>query len=205
MQTYENVDAAELLQKSKVPLEIVETEEDIYYHMAFDMLSQIIANNREDKQTVFIVPVGPIGQYSKLIWLCSRDRISLKNVWFITMDDYILPDGKAVPLDHPLSFEGFMIRQFYEKMESSLNIPENQRIFPRPGREDEIGELINKLGGVDVTYGGMGINGHIAFNEPPESGDNISDEEFAALPCRVLVHAGSNVPPINQAHSNLPL
>jgi len=186
VQTFENVDAAELLKKTKVPLEIVETEEDIYYHMALDMLSHIAANNKQDKQTVFIVPVGPIGQYKKLVWFCSRDRISLKKVWFINMDEYLLPDGKAVPLNHPLSFEGFMNREFYEKMDPELNIPVGQRIFPRPGREKEIGELIDKLGGVDVTYGGMGINGHIAFNEPPEPGDKISNDEFVALPCRIL-------------------
>ena len=186
MKTYEHVDAAELLQKTKVPLEIAETEEDVYYHMAMDMLSHIIANNKEGKQTVFIVPVGPVGQYGKLRWLCNRDRISLKKVWFINMDEYLLPDGSAVPLNHPLSFEGFMKYQFYEKMEKDLTVPENQRIFPRPGREKEIGELIEKLGGVDVTYGGIGINGHIAFNEPPEPDEKITDEQFAALPTRCL-------------------
>ncbi|MCL2832495.1 MAG: glucosamine-6-phosphate isomerase [Treponema sp.] len=186
MQTYENVGAAELMQKSKIPLEIVDTEEDIYYHIALDMVDHISVNNRQGKHTVFIVPVGPIGQYAKLRWMCSRHRISLKNVWFINMDEYILPDGKAVPLDNPLSFEGFMVNEFYNKMEPELNIPENQRIFPRPGREHEIGELIEKLGGVDVTYGGVGINGHVAFNEPPEPGDKITDEEFAALPSRML-------------------
>ena len=186
MQTYENINAEELLKKTKVPLEIVETEDDLYYHMALDMLSHIIANNRQDKQTVFIVPVGPIGQYQKLRWLCSRDKISLKKVWFINMDEYLQADGKPIPMNHPLSFEGFMNNLFYEKMDPELNIPANQRIFPRPGRENEIGELIDRLGGVDVTYGGVGITGHIAFNEPPEPEDKITDEEFAALPTRSL-------------------
>ena len=186
MKTYENVGPAELLQKSKIPLEIVDTEEDIYYRMAIDMVSHITANNNRGRQTVFIVPVGPIGQYAKLRWMCSKDRISLKNVWFINMDEYLLPDGKAVPPDHPLSFEGFMQNEFYGKMEPELNIPEDQRIFPRPGREHEIGGLIEKLGGVDVCYGGIGINGHVAFNEPPELSDKITDDEFAALPSRTL-------------------
>ena len=186
MQTYENVTEDELLQKTKIPLEIVETEDDIYYHMAMDMVSHVIANNKQNKQTVFILPVGPVGQYGKLRWLCNRDGISLKKTWFINMDEYLLPDGSAVPPDHPLSFEGFMQKQFYDKMESALNVPENQRIFPRPGREKEIGELIEKLGGVDVTYGGVGINGHVAFNEPPEPEDKITDEQFAALPARTL-------------------
>ncbi|MDR1587416.1 MAG: glucosamine-6-phosphate isomerase [Treponema sp.] len=186
MQTYENIGEKELLLKTKVPLEIVETEDDIYYHMALDMLSHINANNRQGKQTVFIVPVGPIGQYHKLSRLCSKDGISLKNVWFINMDEYLQNDGKAIPKNHPLSFEGFMYRDFYDRMDPALNIPENQRVFPRPGREHEIGVLIEKLGGVDAAYGGIGINGHIAFNEPPEPDEKVSDEEFAALPCRVL-------------------
>jgi glucosamine-6-phosphate deaminase len=186
MQTYENIDEKELLLKTKVPLELVETEDDIYYHMALDMLSHITANNRQGRKTVFIVPVGPIGQYHKLSRLCNKDRISLKNVWFINMDEYIQSDGRAIPREHPLSFEGFMYRDFYDKIDPGLAIPENQRVFPRPGREHEIGRLIEELGGVDAAYGGIGINGHIAFNEPPEPDEKISDEEFAALPCRVL-------------------
>jgi glucosamine-6-phosphate deaminase len=39
---------------------------------------------------------------------------------------------------------------------------------------------------VDVCFGGIGINGHIAFNEPPEEGEEVSDEEFAKLPTRCL-------------------
>jgi glucosamine-6-phosphate deaminase len=46
--------------------------------------------------------------------------------------------------------------------------------------------LIDARGGVDVCFGGIGINGHVAFNEPPEPGENISVDEFAALPTRVL-------------------
>ncbi|QQO09504.1 6-phosphogluconolactonase [Breznakiella homolactica] len=186
MQTFEHVGAEELWERSKIPIEIVDTEDDIYYHMALDMVSHISENEQFGKPTVFIVPVGPIGQYRRLSWLCSRNRISLKNTWFINMDEYLGGDGRAVPEDHPLSFEGFMNREFYRHMEPDLNIPESQRIFPRPGREDEIGRLIEKLGGVDVSYGGIGINGHIAFNEPPEPDEHITDEEFAALPTRVL-------------------
>ena len=39
---------------------------------------------------------------------------------------------------------------------------------------------------MDATFGGIGINGHMAFNEPPKSGESISKEDFAALPTRVL-------------------
>jgi glucosamine-6-phosphate deaminase len=51
---------------------------------------------------------------------------------------------------------------------------------------DEIPRLIAQRGGVDTCFGGIGINGHIAFNEPPEPGESISDDAFAALPTRTL-------------------
>ena len=61
-----------------------------------------------------------------------------------------------------------------------------QRHFPEPGHEAEYDAEIAALGGADLCLGGIGINGHIAFNEPPEKGQEISAEEFAALPTRVL-------------------
>lgn len=46
--------------------------------------------------------------------------------------------------------------------------------------------MIETLGGVDMCLGGLGINGHVAFNEPAETDDTIAVEEFAALQTRVL-------------------
>jgi glucosamine-6-phosphate deaminase len=46
--------------------------------------------------------------------------------------------------------------------------------------------LIAERGGVDACFGGIGINGHVAFNEPPEPGEEFTPEQFAALPTRVL-------------------
>src|SRR5206468_4425957 len=49
-----------------------------------------------------------------------------------------------------------------------------------------IGRLIAQRGGVEVCFGGIGINGHMAFNEPPEPREDVSVEDFAARPTRVL-------------------
>src|SRR5207302_3340209 len=51
---------------------------------------------------------------------------------------------------------------------------------------EAIQNLIDARGGVDACFGGIGINGHIAFNEPAEPNEAISLEEFARLPTRVL-------------------
>ena len=65
-------------------------------------------------------------------------------------------------------------------------MPEGQRHFPQPGKENEYDKMIETLGGVDLCLGGLGINGHIAFNEAADEKDTISAEEFGALGTRVL-------------------
>ena len=86
-------------------------------------------------------------------------------------------------MSHPLSFRGFMEREVYSQIRPELNVPEGQRVFPDPDNLAYIPELIEKLGGVDVCFGGIGLNGHLAFNEADPS---KSPEEFIALKTRVL-------------------
>ena len=183
---FEYITPEELGKGSKIALEIVDTEDDIYYHMALHMLKEIKANNAAGKKTVFIVPVGPVGQYRRLARLVNEERINLKNVYFINMDEYLDDDGKPISKDHPLSFTAFMDREFYLRVDPELVMPEENRIIPSPDNVKDIPDIIGQLGGVDVAYGGIGINGHIAFNEPPEPGETISNEEFKNLPSRVL-------------------
>src|SRR5439155_13425950 len=75
---------------------------------------------------------------------------------------------------------------FYNLLNPVLAPRAENRIFPDPRDCGAIGRLIAQRGGVDACFGGIGINGHIAFNEPPEPGETISIEEFAARPTRVL-------------------
>ena len=74
--------------------------------------------------------------------------------------------------------------EFYLRIDKDLVMPENQRLFPEVGKEKEYDELIEKLGGADLCLGGLGINGHVAFNEPPE--EFVSVEEFKNYGTRVL-------------------
>ena len=76
-----------------------------------------------------------------------------------------------------------MARNVYGKIDPELLMPEEQRVFPDPGDLGRIPALIEQLGGVDIAFGGIGITGHLAFNEPqPE----LTPEQFAQLPTRVL-------------------
>lgn len=154
--------------------------------MAETMLSEIGAAVATGHAATLIVPVGPVEQYPTLAKLANDRRIDLRDVCFINMDEYLDDDDHWIDRDHPLSFRGFMDRLFYERLDRELAPRPENRVFPDPADCDAIGQLIDRRGGVDVCFGGIGINGHIAFNEPPGPDENVSDEEFARLPTRVL-------------------
>ena len=164
----------------------VAKEWDVYFDMALTMLDEIMKNNAAGKKTVMIVPVGPTDQYPILAKLVNQLQVSLKNVWFFNMDEYMLSPTEMIDPNHKMSFEKRMNDEFYSRVDENLVMPKEQRLFPRVGKEKEYDELIEKLGGVDMCLGGLGINGHVAFNEPPEADEMITAEEFAALPTRVL-------------------
>ena len=169
-----------------IGLKLVAGESDVYLDMALEMLETILRCERENRPCVMIVPVGPTGQYPILAELCNRLNVSLKHVHFFNMDEYLITPDTAIEPDHFMSFHKRMETEFYSRVRADLVMPESQRHFPEPGKEAEYDQLIEDLGGVELCLGGLGINGHIAFNEPPEEGDPITAEEFGALGTRVL-------------------
>jgi glucosamine-6-phosphate deaminase len=86
-----------------------------------------------------------------------------------------------------------MDRAFYNRLPARAHfLPEN-RVFPDPADPSALARLIADRGGVDVCFGGIGLNGHLAFNEP--EGADVDVEEFAGRPARVLAIA-----PESRAH-----
>ena len=88
----------------------------------------------------------------------NRDRISLKNCWFINMDEYLNDDDTYIDKESPLSFRGFMERTVYTQIDQELLMPPEQRVFPNPADPGYVDRLIEELGGVDIAFGGIGIN-----------------------------------------------
>ncbi len=186
MQDVAKIPADKLGDGSPVGAEILETEEDLFHDIARTTINKLRENEALGKPTVLILPIGPVGQYPRLARICNVDDISLRNVWCINMDDYLTEDGDLVPLDHPFSFRGYMQRNFLDLLDDDLAPPEEQVVFPDPDDLQKLPRLIDELGGVDICYAGIGINGHIAFNEPPEPGEEMSADEFAELPTRIV-------------------
>ncbi len=158
----------------------------MYWRVAIAVLETIKENNEKGEPTVMVVPYGPLGPYSRLVYLVNKYRVSLKNCVFINMDEYLTDDKQYIAKDDPLSFRGGMDRIFYSKIDDELNVLPENRLFPEPGNEGKVMEIIEKYGKLDMVFGGVGINGHYAFNEPPLDGEECSNEEFANRPTRVL-------------------
>ena len=141
-------------------------------------------HNRAGKPTTMIVPVGPTGQFSRLAAYCNAEGIHCHDLILFNMDEYCLEDGRAVPIDHHLSFRAFMEREFHSRLDQDKRVRKENSVFPDPDAPHKLAERIQQVGGIDVCFGGIGINGHMAFNEPPEPGDNA--EDFKSLGTRVV-------------------
>lgn len=183
---YLQVTPDEIAQGTNVKFSVVKDMPAVAEHMAHAMLSVIERAREAGRQPTLIVPVGPVDQYPVLAEILNQRQYSIQDVMLINMDEYLTDDDQWVDITHPLSFRGYMNRKFYDLVDPELApLPEN-RVCPDPNDVDAIQRAIDQRGGVDACFGGIGINGHMAFNEPPEPGEEISAEDFAAYPTRNL-------------------
>lgn len=173
----------ELQNGGKIPVDIYENEEVLFKSIARLVADEIKENTRDGREALFILPLGPVGQYGYLADIINKERISLKNLTVINMDEYMENENTLIDKNDPLSFEKTMYELFYNKVDADLLNDSNKRIFPNLTNGDEIRSLINAHGGVDFCLGGIGVDGHIAFNEPIEG---MSVEEFSDLSVRVV-------------------
>ncbi len=174
----------ELLKNSKIPFRVLPTQDDINEEIAQIMVDVIVKNG--DKQTVIICPVGPIWHYPIFAKKVNENNISLKNCVFINMDEYLDENGNVISVESPLSFKRTMNEMLYSKIKPELLMPEENRIFPDPKDPEAMDKLIDSFEKIDCVLTGVGINGHLAFNEPPEKDENITDEQFENIGTRCL-------------------
>ena len=177
-----------LAEGARIPVEIVADDAAVIGRFAEDLLAEYAAaKGRGRDKVVFILPVGPVGQYEMVADRCNAEGISLADLVAINMDEYLTADGRGwIAADDPLSFRRHMDAHFYGRLRPDLAPPLEQRHFPNPRDVAATPRLIARHGGTDVCFGGIGITGHVAFNDPPEPGEACSPEAFAALPTRVV-------------------
>jgi glucosamine-6-phosphate deaminase len=178
------IHAGELGRGTGIALTVVPDAAALTRAFADAMLAEYLRLRQAGRATpVFIVPVGPVGQYDLLAQTCRERGITLADLLLIGMDEYLTPGGDWIAEDDPLSFRGHLRRHLITLMPDGTA---PRIVFPHPHHLDDVPALIAAQGGVDVCFGGVGIAGHIAFNEPPEPGETLDTEEFAQRPTRVL-------------------
>lgn len=149
---------------------IIEPNYEVASQWAANYVAKRINNSSpsESKPFVLGLPTGssPLGMYKELIKLNKQGTVSFKNVVTFNMDEYV-----NLPEDHPQSYHSFMWNNFF----SHIDIREkNVNILDGNARDLEAEcagyeEKMKQVGGVDLFVGGIGPDGHIAFNEPCSS------------------------------------
>lgn len=125
-------------------------------------------NPTPDRPFVVGLPTGstPLGVYKELIRLHKAGKVSFRNVVSFNMDEYV-----GLERNHPQSFYRFMMDNFY----SHIDIPSGNINYLEGMASDPMAECqryekkIASYGKINMFLGGVGADGHIAFNEPGSS------------------------------------
>lgn len=118
-----------------------------------------------ERPFVLGLPTGssPIGMYERLVAACKEGRVTFRNVVTFNMDEYV-----GLPEEHPESYHSFMRRNLFDHIDIAA---ENVHIL-NGNAADLAAECasyeaaIAAAGGIDLFVGGIGPDGHLAFNEP---------------------------------------
>lgn len=180
--------------RTGVRLRVLADAAALYADMAAAMLAEVRAATRDGRPCRLIVPVGPRGQYPLFVAACNRERVDLRRLHLFAMDEYLDWQGRLIPADHPLSFRGFLQRALVSALDPALGFSRSRLLFPDPLRLDAYSERIAELGGIDACFGGIGIHGHVAFNEPPPPRfAAVTNEAFLASLTRIVPLAPETV------------
>ena len=144
---------------------IIQENYDKMCEWAANHIINAINGHKEARPFVLGLPTGssPIGVYRRLVSANKAGKVSFKNVVTFNMDEYV-----GLPREHDQSYWYFM----HDNLFDHIDIPaENVNILNGMAEDLEAEcaayeEKIASYGGIDLFMGGIGVDGHLAFNEP---------------------------------------
>lgn len=149
---------------------IIERDYQSLSEWAANYVAQRINQFQPSSERPFVLglPTGssPLGMYKALIELNREGKVSFRNVVTFNMDEYV-----GLPESHPESYHSFMFNNFF----NHIDIPKENIHILNGNATDVEAECENyekqiaSYGGIDLFVGGIGPDGHIAFNEPGSS------------------------------------
>lgn len=138
-----------------------------YSEMSSVAASKVAKIIEEKPNAVLGLPTGntPLGMYHELIAMHQKANLSFEKVTTFNLDEYI-----GLERDHINSYNYFMFHNFFKHIDidkANINIPNGNTEDPKEECA-EYEKKIAKAGGIDLIILGIGVNGHIAFNEPSD-------------------------------------
>ncbi|MBL0745306.1 hypothetical protein [Chryseolinea lacunae] len=148
----------------KIPFRLAHDSAHMGMLMARELVDEIKQNNANHRQTRAIIPCGPACWYAPFTTLVNKEKVSLKNVVVFHMDECLDWQGNELPKKHPYNFRGFMEKYFYDPVHADLTVPLENRNWLNAYNIPDVKEKI-AVAPIDITYGGWGQDGHIAYNQ----------------------------------------
>ena len=196
----------------KVRFRVVRDSQEMGELMARELVEQIEENNRRGRATRAIIPCGPTCWYKPYTDLVNSRGVSLASLFVFHMDECLDWQGRLLPRNHPYNFRAYMEKHFYGGIRAELAVPEAQRFWLTPATAEKVADAIAQAP-VDISVGGWGHDGHVAYNQArrnPYSQITIEDvanstiriqennpDTILALAQRTLGTAYQFVPPMS--------
>jgi glucosamine-6-phosphate deaminase len=152
--------------QGKIPFRLCRDSQAMGQIMARELVDEIRLHNDRGEATRAIIPCGPNCWYAPFTTLVNLEKVNLESLVVFHMDECLDWQGRLLPRDHPYNFKGFMEDHFYNPIASALRPPEHNRMWLEPGNMTEI-EACIAGDPIDITFGGWGQDGHVAYNQAP--------------------------------------
>jgi len=150
--------------RRKVSFRLCKDSDEMGQIMARELVDEIKAHNDRGEVTRAIIPCGPSCWYEPFTNLVNKERVSLNNLVVFHMDECLDWQGRELPRKHPYSFRGEMETVFYGPVDAELAVPEENRNWLNASNIEAVSEKLWSAP-IDITYGGWGQDGHIAYNQ----------------------------------------
>jgi glucosamine-6-phosphate deaminase len=148
----------------KIPFRLCQYSAEMGQIMAQELVAEIKAHNSRGEAIRAIIPCGPSCWYEPFTSMVNEGNVSLTNLVVFHMDECLDWQGQELPRKHPYNFRASMEEHFYDPVRPELQVPEENRNWLHA---DNVAEIRKKIASVsiDVTYGGWGQDGHVAYNQ----------------------------------------
>ena len=150
--------------KLRARLRVVKDSAQMGQLMAQELVEVIQGNNRQHLSTRAIIPCGPKCWYAPFTEMVNSRNVSLRNLHVFHMDECLDWQGRPLATNHPYNFRTFMENFFYGGIKPDLTVPQEQRFWLLPSTVERVQSAI-AAAPIDITIGGWGQDGHVAYNQ----------------------------------------